>query len=193
LAGRSNILVKAEEFALQEGRDHGNIQDVLNRVKEMESQGYQFEGAEGSFELLMKKALGQYERFFDLEGFRVIMEKKGDGSSYCEATIKVVVKGVAEHTAAEGTGPVNALDNALRKALEEFYPGLKEITLLDYKVRILDEHEGTASKTRVLIQSGDGEKEWGTVGMSANIIEASWEALVDSIEFKLLKDLKRTS
>jgi 2-isopropylmalate synthase len=193
LAGRSNILVKAEEFALQEGRDHGAIQDVLNRVKEMESQGYQFEGAEGSFELLMKKALGQYERFFDLDGFRVIMEKKGDGSSYCEATIKVVVKGVAEHTAAEGTGPVNALDNALRKALEEFYPGLKEITLLDYKVRILDEHEGTASKTRVLIQSGDGEREWGTVGMSANIIEASWEALVDSIEFKLIKDLKSTS
>jgi len=193
LAGRSNILIKAEELSLQEGRDHDTIQTILSRVKEMESQGYQFEGAEGSFELLMKKALGQYEKFFDLEGFRVIVEKKGDSPPYCEATIKVVVKGVAEHTAAEGTGPVNALDNALRKALEEFYPGLKEITLLDYKVRILDEHEGTASKTRVLIQSGDGEREWGTVGMSANIIEASWEALVDSIEFKLLKDLSRAS
>jgi 2-isopropylmalate synthase len=193
LAGRSNIVVKAEELSLQEGRDHGAIQVVLDRVKEMEAQGYQFEGAEGSFELLMKKALGQYERFFDLEGFRVIVEKKGNSPTYCEATIKVIVKGVAEHTAAEGTGPVNALDNALRKALEEFYPGLKEITLLDYKVRILDEHAGTASNTRVLIQSGDGEREWGTVGMSTNIIEASWEALVDSLEVKLLRDLKRTS
>ena len=122
--------------------------------------------------------------------FDVIVEKKGNTPSYCEATIKVMVKGVAEHTAAEGAGPVNALDNALRKALEEFYPGLKEISLIDYKVRILDDQQGTASNTRVLIQSGDGEKEWGTVGVSANIIEASWEALVDSIEYKLFKDFK---
>jgi len=193
LSGRSNILAKAEELSLQEGKDHRAAQTILDRVKEMEEQGYQFEGAEASFELLMRKALGQYQGFFDLEGFRVIVEKKGDSSPYCEATIKVVVKGVAEHTAAEGVGPVNALDNALRKALEEFYPGLKEITLLDYKVRILDEHEGTASKTRVLIQSGDGEREWGTVGVSSNIIEASWEALVDSIEYKLLKDFKSES
>jgi len=120
------------------------------------------------------------------------VEKKGYNPPYCEATIKVLVKGIVEHTAAEGEGPVNALDNALRKALEEFYPCLKDITLLDYKVRILDEHEGTASKTRVLIQSGDGEKEWGTVGVSSNIIEASWEALVDSLEYKLLKDIERT-
>jgi 2-isopropylmalate synthase len=190
LSGRSNILAKAEELSLEEGKDHGTAQHVLDRVKELEARGYQFEGAEASFELLMRKALGQYQAFFDLEGFRVIVEKRGDDPPYCEATIKVVVRGVAEHTAAEGVGPVNALDNALRKALEEFYPGLKEITLLDYKVRILDEHEGTASKTRVLIESGDGEKEWGTVGVSSNIIEASWEALVDSIEYKLLKDLR---
>ncbi len=193
LSGRSNILVKAEELALREGGDHRAAQEVLNRVKELEAQGYQFEGAEGSFEILMKKALGQYEGFFDLEGFRVIVEKKGNTPSYCEATIKVTVKGVAEHTAAEGAGPVNALDNALRKALEEFYPGLKDISLIDYKVRILDDQQGTASNTRVLIQSGDGEKEWGTVGVSANIIEASWEALVDSIEYKLFKDFKKTS
>ena len=193
LSGRSNILAKAQELALDGARD-GHIADsILHRVKELEFQGYQFEGAEASFELLLRKALGRYEGFFDLEGFRVIVEKKGNQPPYCEATIKVVVKGVAEHTAAEGVGPVNALDNALRKALEEFYPGLKEITLLDYKVRILDEHEGTASKTRVLIQSGDGQKEWGTVGVSPNIIEASWEALVDSIEYKLLRDLEGSS
>ena len=192
LAGRSNILIKAEQLSLRDEGDRGAVQEVLNRVKEMEDQGYQFEGAEGSFELLMKKALGRYQRFFDLEGFRVIVEKKGYNPPYCEATIRVLVKGIVEHTAAEGEGPVNALDNALRKALEEFYPCLKDITLLDYKVRILDEHEGTASKTRVLIQSGDGEKEWGTVGVSSNIIEASWEALVDSLEYKLLKDIERT-
>ncbi|MDH7499007.1 MAG: citramalate synthase [candidate division NC10 bacterium] len=193
LSGRGTILAKAEELSLPEGKDHDAVERVLDRVKEMEEEGYQFEGAEASFELLMRKALGQYWRFFDLEGFRVIVEKRGNHPPSCEATIKVVVKGVAEHTAAEGVGPVNALDNALRKALEEFYPGLKEISLLDYKVRILDEHEGTASKTRVLIQSGDGEREWGTVGVSPNIIEASWEALVDSLEYKLLKDHKSES
>lgn len=186
-AGTSNLLEKAKEFRINLTSDSPHLREILQQLKEREHQGYQFEGAEGSFELMMKKALGKHQKFFDLVGFRVIVEKrKGSEEAFCEATIMVEVGGQVEHTAATGNGPVNALDHALRKALEKFYPSLSQVKLLDYKVRVLTASDGTGSKVRVLIESGDGEKNWGTVGVSENIIEASWQALVDSIEYKLL-------
>lgn len=187
-AGKSAILQKAAEYRIKITEDSPELRTILNTLKELENQGFQFEGAEGSFELLIKKATGGHRRFFDLVGFRVIVEKRQEQeSSISEATIMVRVGSDEEHTAAVGHGPVNALDNALRKALEKFYPELKEVRLLDYKVRVLSAGEGTASRVRVLIESGDHEGKWGTVGVSENIIEASWQALVDSIEYKLLK------
>jgi 2-isopropylmalate synthase len=189
LAGKSNILRKAEEFNILLDPDSPEVQTILDKLKDFEHQGFQFEGAEASFELLLKKSLNLHRRFFDLIGFRVIDEKRKEKAPpYSEATIMVKVGGHIEHTAATGNGPVNALDNALRKALEKFYPELKSVKLHDYKVRVLTAGEGTAAKVRVLIESGDEENKWGTVGVSENIIEASWQALVDSIEYKLLKE-----
>jgi 2-isopropylmalate synthase len=187
LSGRSSVLYKAREYGLDLKKDTPETRKILKQLKELEEQGYQFEGAEASFELLMKKALGTYRRLFELEGFNVVVRKR-DKKLIAEATVKVRVDGKERHTAAEGKGPVNALDNALRKALERFYPVLNEMSLTDYKVRVLDEREGTAAKVRVLIQSSDDTSTWGTVGVSENIIEASWIALVDSIEYKLLKE-----
>jgi len=189
LAGKSNILRKAAEFGIKLDPDSPQIQDIVTALKELENQGFQFEGAEASFELLMKKALGLHRRFFDLIGFRVIVEKRKEREEpLSEATIMVKVGGHIEHTAAIGNGPVNAIDNALRKALEKFYPQLREVKLHDYKVRVLTAGKGTSAKVRVLVESGDDEKRWGTVGVSENIIEASWQALVDSIEYKLLRE-----
>ncbi len=189
LAGKSNILRKAKEFNIHVDPDSPQLQDILNELKDLEHQGFQFEGAEASFELLLKKALGLHKKFFDLIGFRVIVEKRKEGEiPLSEATIMVKVGGKIEHTAATGNGPVNALDNALRKALDKFYPKLKEVKLHDYKVRVLTAGKGTAAKVRVLTESGDEKNRWGTVGVSENIIEASWQALVDSIEYKLLKE-----
>ncbi|MEW6163171.1 MAG: citramalate synthase [Nitrospirota bacterium] len=189
LAGKSNILRKAEEYGIYLDPDSPQVQDIVTTLKNLENEGFQFEGAEASFELLMKKALGLHRRFFDLIGFRVIVEKRKEGEDpISEATIMVKVGGHIEHTAATGNGPVNAIDNALRKALDKFYPELKDVKLHDYKVRVLTAGIGTAAKVRVLIESGDREKRWGTVGVSENIIEASYQALVDSIEYKLLKD-----
>ncbi|MBI5188768.1 MAG: citramalate synthase [Nitrospirae bacterium] len=189
LAGKSNILRKAEEFGIHLNPDSPQIQDIVTTLKNLENEGFQFEGAEASFELLMKKSLGLHKRFFDLIGFRVIVEKRKEGENpISEATIMVRVGGHVEHTAATGNGPVNAIDNALRKALDRFYPQLKEVKLHDYKVRVLAAGRGTAAKVRVLVESGDEEKRWGTVGVSENIIEASYQALVDSIEYKLLKE-----
>jgi 2-isopropylmalate synthase len=189
LSGESNILYKAAEFKIDIESKDLKVKEILDTLKRLENQGFQFEGAEGSFEILIKKALGQHRKFFDLMGFRVIVEKKEEGvPPLSEATIMVRVGDRVEHTAAVGHGPVNALDNAIRKALEKFYPGMKEVKLLDYKVRILSTKDGTAAQTRVLIESGDGESKWGTVGVSENIIEASWQALVDSIDYKLLKE-----
>jgi 2-isopropylmalate synthase len=187
LAGRSNILHKARQYGLDLRKKIPQAIRVLKDLKKLEDEGYQFEGAEGSFELLMKKALGKYRSLFDFEGFRVTVEKRKNGTLHCEATIKVRVGGVEEHTAAEGDGPINALDNALRKALEAFYPGLKKVRLTDYKVRVLDAKRGTAAPVRVLVESQDKKGSWGTVGVSTNIIEASWQALVDSLEYKILK------
>lgn len=188
LSGKSNILWKAKEFKLDLAEKPEETKKLVGLIKQLEHEGYQFEGAEGSFDLLIKKSLGKHKKFFDLAGFRVSVEKREDGKLISEATIKVKVKGKFEHTAAEGDGPVNALDNALRKALEKFYPQLKEMSLTDFKVRIINPAAGTKAKTRVLIESGDRKDRWSTVGVSENIIEASWQALVDSIEYKLLKE-----
>jgi len=162
---------------------------VLAQLKVLEHQGFQYEGAEASFELLIEKALKRKKRYFKLLDFRVIDEKKNeDEAPHSEATIKLEVNGVVEHTAAEGNGPVNALDKALRKALERFYPPIGEVQLIDFKVRVLAGVQGTAAKVRVLVESGDSTEKWGTVGVSENVIEASWQALVDALEYKLLKD-----
>jgi len=190
LSGESNILYKAGEFKIDLESKDPKVRKILGDLKRLESEGFQFEGAEGSFEILIKKALGQHKRFFELMGFRVIVEKKTEEEALSEATIMVRVGDQVEHTAAVGNGPVNALDNALRKALEKFYPELKEVNLLDYKVRILSTKDGTRAQTRVLIESWDGQSKWGTVGVSENIIQASWQALVDSIDYKLLKEEK---
>ena len=187
-SGKSNILWKAKEYGIDIESHASAVKHILHELKDLENQGFQFEGAEGSFELLMKEAKGDRRKFFDLKGFRVIVEKRHiDEESISEATVKIQVGDKLEIAAAEGNGPVNALDNALRRALEKFYPELKEAKLIDFKVRILDERKGTEAKTRVLIESGDYKSRWGTVGVSENIIEASWQALVDSIDYKLHK------
>ncbi|MDY0267975.1 citramalate synthase [Trichloromonas sp.] len=189
LSGRSNILAKAEEFNINLDSKDPVTLEILENIKDLENKGFQFEGAEASFELLMRRALGTLRNYFSVIGFRVIDTKRHeDEKPVSEATVQVKVGGRIEHTAAEGNGPVNALDNALRKALENFYPRLKEIRLYDYKVRVLPAGKGTASFTRVLIESGDKDNRWGTVGVSDNIIDASYHALVDALQYKLLKD-----
>ncbi len=187
LSGKSNVLFKAKEVNIDFTKHSKTVENLLKKIKKLEQKGYQFEGAEGSFELLLRKATRKYKKFFDLEGFKVTIEKNNKGKLSSEAIIKVKVKGVQEHTASEGDGPVNALDNALRKALKRFYPELKEMSLTDFKVRVINAEEGTEAKVRVLIESKDKEGVWSTIGVSENIIEASWQALVDSVEYKLLK------
>ncbi|MGD0947323.1 MAG: citramalate synthase [Candidatus Binatia bacterium] len=194
LSGRSNILYKAKEFGVDVETVKPSVKQVLAEVKELENKGFQFEGAEASFELLMQKGLnGKKTRNFRLVGFRVMDEKwKEDEPPESEAAIVIEEPdGRIERSQATGNGPVNALDNALRKALVRFYPEIAEVKLLDYKVRVLGSGEGTGATVRVLIESGDGHERWGTVGVSPNVIEASWQALVDSIEYKLYKDRKR--
>jgi len=186
-AGRSGLLGKVETYGIRLSKDNPKLHQLLATLKDLENQGYQFEGAEGSLELLTRKAVGRHQPSFQLLGFRVIVEKRrADEPPISEATVMVKVGEAIEHTAAVGAGPVNALDYALRKALEKFYPQLREVKLLDYKVRVLTASRGTASKVRVLIESGDHKEKWGTVGVSENIMEASWQALADSIEYKLL-------
>jgi 2-isopropylmalate synthase len=185
LAGRASLTMKAREMGIDLSGDPATVAKVLDGIKELEHKGYSFETADASLEIMLKKELGTYEPFFRLESFRCIMEKREDGRVMTEATIKVHVGGHRFIATAEGNGPVNALDRALRLAIERFYPGLAAIELTDFKVRVLDETKGTGAVTRVLIESADGEKSWGTVGVSENIIEASWEALVDSIEYGL--------
>jgi len=187
LSGKSTLLRKAQEMELGLKKDSPQTKELMKLLQDLEHQGYHFEAAEASFELLIKRQMKKYKKFFELEGFRVINEKDEDGNLRSEATIKVDVKGKVKHTAAEGDGPINALDGALRKALVGFYPKLSQMHLSDFKVRVLDEKAGTAAKVRVLIQSQDQEKSWWTIGVSENIIEASWQALVDSVEYKLLK------
>lgn len=187
LGGKSNIEFKAKEMGIELKEDINISKDLLKKVKDLEDQGFQFESAEGSFELLIRQSTGEYIPFFNLKGFRVITEKKEDQRTTCEATIKVEVKGKVEHTAANGDGPIEALDNALRKALEKFYPDIRKLKLTDYKVRVLDEKAGTGAPVRVLIDQKNEHAHWGTVGVSENIIEASWQALVDGVEYMLFK------
>jgi 2-isopropylmalate synthase len=188
-AGKSSLAGKAEEFHIKLRKKSPKTRELLATLKELENQGYQFEGAEGSFELLMRRILGTHKPSFELMGFRVIVEKRqASEEPISEATVMVKVGSVIEHQVAVGTGPVDALDHALRKALEKFYPELREVKLLDYKVRVLAGNKGTASRVRVLIESGDQKEKWGTVGVSGNIMEASWQALADSIEYKMLAE-----
>ncbi|MDI6703585.1 MAG: citramalate synthase [bacterium] len=185
LAGRKTILHKAEEYNIKVKED--KLPQILKQLKGLENEGYQFEDADASFELLIRKNLGIHKRFFDPKGYRVLVRMSKEGLT-SEATVKLQVKGHEEFVVAEGDGPVNALDNALRKALAKTYPVLEKVHLTDYKVRVLDAKSGTAAKVRVLIESSGENGSWGTVGVSENIIEASWHALVDSIEYILLKN-----
>ncbi len=186
LSGQSNILIKAEQLGIPLDKGSAEAKVVLQRVKELENEGYAFEAAGGSLELLIRKELGNYRKPFELKEFHASFRQYRDGHEpVCEATVKLHVNDVPEYTVAEGNGVVNALDVALRKALLPFYPQIAEVTLVDYKVRIIDGHDATAAKTRVLIVSTDGERNWGTVGVSENIIEASWIALVDGIDLFL--------
>jgi 2-isopropylmalate synthase len=187
LSGNSSLLVKAEEMNLGLKKESPEMNKIMKLLVDLEHKGYHFEAAEASLEILLKRELKKLERSFVLEGFRVIIEKDEKGELYSEATIKVKVKGKVEHTASVGDGPINALDNALRKALLDFYPKLSDMHLSDFKVRVLDEKAGTAAKVRVSIQSQDSKGSWWTMGVSENIIEASWQALADSVEYKLLK------
>jgi 2-isopropylmalate synthase len=186
LAGQSNVLVKAAELNLDFNKETQKTKEVIERIKELEHQGYQFEGADASLELLLREAFEGLEEIFTLESFKMIMEKTADQSVAAEAIVKVKVHGQTVYTAAEGNGPVNALDNALRKALIQYYPNIEQIHLSDYKVRVLDEKGATAGKVRVLMESTDFQTSWNTLGVSSNIIEASWYALVDSLRYALI-------
>ena len=187
VSGRRMILDKIWEVDPSVTKDDPVTDRIMKRLKEMEHEGYQFEGAESSFELIVRRQLGKYRSFFDLMHFRIIGEQPAKGEYGSSAIIKIKVEGEDEITAAEGDGPVHALDRALRKALEVFYPELANVHLTDYKVRVINGKDATAAKVRVLLQSTDGDSVWTTVGVSTDIIEASWLALVDSIEYKLLK------
>ncbi len=189
LSGRSNIIYKAKELGIDLDPKDPRITKILKELKKLENQGYEYEGADASFELLVRKALGLYKKHFWVKSARTIVEKrKEDEEPITEATVIVKVDGVIEHTAATGNGPVNALDKALRKALEKFFPTLKDLRLKDFRVRVVSSQMGTDSMVRVLIESGDGKDSWSTVGVSENLVEASWQALIDSLDYKLLKD-----
>lgn len=189
MSGRASLLHKAKELGIELEKDSPETRAILERIKELESQGYEFEGADASLELLMRKAQRRYHPFFKVYGYHVnVTQHAKTPSAFSIATINVEVPHrIPIHTAAEGDGPVDALNKALRKAIEDYYPELRDVHLEDYKVRILDGNEGTSAKTRVLIESSDLETTWSTVGVSENIISASYEALVDSIEYKLLQ------
>ena len=189
LSGKGNIDYKSREMGIKLGGNGYDSQKIVEEIKKLEDQGYQFDAAEGSLELFIKKVSGQFEEPFTLESFRVTIEKNLSGSSTSQATIKISVGDDQEITAAEGDGPVNALDNALRKALTKFFPQIEEMGLVDFKVRVIDGSHATAAKVRVQIDSRDSREIWSTIGVSENIIEASWQALVDSVQYKLSKEL----
>ncbi len=195
LSGKSAILAKLESiFAKFENikldKDERFAKKILDRVQQLENEGYQFEAADASFDLLVRKIMGTYKPAFELIKYHTSVERLPDGRLVTEATVKVKVDGITEHVVGEGDGPVNALDAALRRALEGFYPAINDIHLIDYKVRVVNARAGTAARVRVIIESRDKDSVWGTVGVSENIIEASWLALTDSVEYKLQKDAK---
>jgi 2-isopropylmalate synthase len=184
LSGHASMLEKVEKYDITHNRE--TVDKLLEHLQNLENQGYQFEAAEASFEMLAKRLSARYEPPFEVKNYLVNVMKQADGSVVSDATVKIVVKGEHMHTAAEGDGPVNALDGALRKALEPHYPVLKEMQLRDFRVRVINPTEATAARVRVVIQSADASHVWGTVGVHENIIDASWQALVDSVEYKLL-------
>jgi len=189
LSGQSNVLLKAESLGLKLEKGSPRVMEILQEIKRREALGYEFEAADGSLNLLIRKVLQHHQPLFELLEYHCTFRRSGiadDGCDTCEATVKLLINGERVYTVDEGDGPVNALDAALRKSLRPYYPQIDEIKLSDYKVRILDSKQGTAARTRVLIASTDGKTDWGTVGVSDNVIEASWLALVDAIEFKLL-------
>ncbi len=188
MSGRANLIKAIRKVDNTLDKHSEEVEKVIKKLKELEYEGYQFEGAESSMELLIRKILGKYKPYFDLNQFKVIVSEPSGEELSSSALIKIHVGNSATMTAAEGNGPVDALDLALRRALEQFYPQLSDVRLTDYKVRVLDSQNATASKVRVLVESSDGTNSWSTVGVSTDIIDASWHALVDSIEYKLLLD-----
>jgi 2-isopropylmalate synthase len=188
LSGKSNVEFKARELGVELGGNGYDSKKIVSEIKQLEQQGYQFDVAEGSFKILMQKFTDQFEPLFRLESFRVTIEKDKDGPCSSQATVKISVGEKQEITAAEGYGPVSALDNALRKALDRFYPDLDTMRLVDFKVRVIDGGRGTAAKVRVFIESRDQDEIWSTIGVSEDIIEASWHALADSFQFKLANE-----
>lgn len=188
VAGRSAVLSTINLVDRNITKESPQTKLILEKLKELEYEGYQYEGAESSFEIVIRKVLGMHKAFFELREFKVIVNEPAVQGVNSSAMIKIMVGDQVEITAAEGDGPVNALDSALRKALERFYPEIMEVKLTDYKVRVLDSNSATAAKVRVLIESTDGKNVWTTIGVSPDIIDASWKALVDSIEYKLIKD-----
>lgn len=192
VSGKSTIFQEIKKIFPNISKDDNSVQKITDRLKELEYEGYQFEGAEGTVELVIRKIIGKYKPFFKLNHFKIIGEQPYGSEDFSStAVINITVDGQTEMTAAEGEGPVNALDKAIRKALEVFYPELKRARLVDYKVRVLDSESATEAKVRVLIESTDGIESWSTVGVSRDVIQASWIALVDSIEYKLIKDIER--
>jgi 2-isopropylmalate synthase len=203
LSGRSNILMKAHELGMDLSKDTPEVRDILQQLKQLEHAGYEYEAADASFHILVQKLLNQHKPFFKPSKYHVSIEGIWSGENspsssssssdenHIRANVWLEINGLKVYEDADGDGPINALDNALRKALTPTYPAIAQVRLVDYKVRILDSGSGTAAKTRVIIESTDGQETWGTVGVDANIIEASWEALVDSVEYKLFKDEKR--
>ncbi len=186
MAGRSSLALKAREMGVELDEKRPEMKALIEELKEREFRGYEYEAADASFKLLVAKNLGEKRKFFEVENYRVIIERHDD-KLWSEATVKLTVNGESAHTVAEESGPIGALDKALRLALDKAYPQLREMTLRDYKVRILESSQGASARTRVLIESGDGQRIWGTVGVSDNIIDASWEALRESVEFKLMQ------
>ena len=191
-SGSATVLAKLEKIYPALDKKGAKVKAVLNELKKKENEGYQYEAAHGSFELLAARVIDGWKLPFELCGFRVITDRRKNGSMVSEATIKLIVDGEEEHTASEGDGPVDALNGALRKALNRFYPGISAIQLEDYKVRVLETNRGTEAKVRVLIESTDGDNTWGTVGVSENVIEASYIALVDSLAYQLVLEKRKS-
>jgi 2-isopropylmalate synthase len=191
VAGRSALLDKIRQVDASLNKDSAETKRILDHLKDLEHEGYQFESAESSFQLLVRKLLGKHRPFFDLHEYEVNIHEPSASGINSSVVIKISVDGQEEVTAAEGDGPVNALDKAVRKALERFYPTISEIKLTDYKVRVLDSDKASAAKVRVLIESRDQHESWTTIGVSTDIVDASWRALIDSIEYKLVRDEER--
>lgn len=190
LSGGSTIVSKAANHDMDLTKGSPQTRALLKQVSDLERNGYSFEGAEASFELLLMKTMGTYRKLFDIEGFRMIVEQSGDGEPLTEATVKLRINDTICHEVADGDGPVHALDSALRKALARFYPELVGIKLTDFKVRVVNVQEGTAAKVRTIIDTSDGEEVWSTVGVSTNMVEASWKALVEGVVYGLLREKK---